>query len=264
EASDCATDVGAAAQPPLPRVRILLQALSECAGCEEDQRLDRCLVESQLGRDFPIGEALPFPQQDGAALVLRHLLEHVLQTDELVAHRLVATRDDFLENLEVVRRLDPAAPPRRAAAREAHVVGDLEEPGGLELGDDAPRQAAECVHERRLDGVLRLLARAELVQAVAEDLDGVPLVELARRVRARSGFSLDARCSTYGRDCGHPVLLLLRIRTLRPGASVERVSAGDGRATTLHRGSLRPERAWRRAPGAAARTGPRARAAGSG
>jgi hypothetical protein len=157
DASDCAADVGAATQPPLPRVGILLQALSESTTCAEDQRLDRSLGEPQLGRDFSIGEALPFPQQDGSALVLRHLLEDVLQADELVADRL-ATGDDLLENLEVVRRLDLAAPPGRAAAREAHVVGDLEEPGGLELGHDAARETAEGVHERRLDGVLRLLA----------------------------------------------------------------------------------------------------------
>src|SRR5207245_3751531 len=109
---------------PLPRVRILLQALSESATCAEDQRLDCSLAEAKLGRDFSIGESLPLPQENGAALVFGHLLEHVLQTDELVADGLVATGDDFLEDLVVSRRLQPAAPPRALTGREAHVAGD--------------------------------------------------------------------------------------------------------------------------------------------
>ena len=68
----------------------------------------------------------------------------------------------------------------RAAAREADVVGDLEEPRRLELGHDPALDAAERVQERALDGVLGLLAGAELVQAVAEDL----VARTARRARA--------------------------------------------------------------------------------
>ncbi len=201
-ASDCATDVGAAAQPPLPRVSVLLQALSERATCAEDQRLDRSLREPELGRDFAIGESLPLPQKNRAPLVLGHLLEHVLERDQLVRD-LLASGNDLLEHLEVVRRLDLASTPGGASAREAHVVGDLEQPGRLELGDDSPREAAEGVHEGRLDGVLRLLARPELVQAVAVDLCGVALVEIARRICARSDRPLDAGRTAYGRDCGH-------------------------------------------------------------
>ena len=87
----------------------------------------------------------------------------------------------LLDDLEVGRRLDAAAAPRRAAARQADVVGDLEEPRRLELGHDAALDAAERVQERALHRVLGLLARAELVQAVAEDLVRVLLVERARR-----------------------------------------------------------------------------------
>src|SRR4029079_12490967 len=66
------------------------------------------------------------------------------------------------------------------------------------------RQPAECIHERRLDGVLRLLTRTELVQAVAEDLCRVALVQVSGRVGSASDRSLDAGCTTYGRDCGQP------------------------------------------------------------
>ena len=232
--SDCATDVGAAAQPSLPRVRVLLQALSERATCAEDQRLDRGLRKPELGRDLAVRESLPLTQKNRAPLILGHLLEHVLQPDQLVGD-VLAPRNDLLQNLEVVRRLDLPAAPGGAPAREAHVVRDLEEPGGLELGDDPALQTAEGVHERRLEGVLGLLARAQLVQAVAVDLGGVLLVEPARRIRAGRDRSLDASGTTYGRDCGHcpPDC---GYEPSHPDAPVERMSAGRGRATALLRG----------------------------
>ena len=62
--------------------------------------------------------------------------------------------------------------------------------------------AAEGVQERALDRVLGLLARAELVQAVAEDLVRVLLVERARHVRLGGKRPFDAAGTTYGRNCG--------------------------------------------------------------
>ena len=83
------------------------------------------------------------------------------------------------------------------------MLGDLVEPGRLELRDDAALECAEGVQERRLDGVLGLLARAELVEAVAEDLSGVALVEIACSIGPWGERSLDAGCPTYGWFCGH-------------------------------------------------------------
>src|SRR5439155_8771903 len=134
----------------LPRVRVLLQALSQSAASAEDQGLYGGLRETQLVGDLAVRQPLPLPQQDGAPLVLRHLLEDVLQANQLVRD-VLAAGDDLLQYLEVVRRLDLAAAPGRPPAREANVVRDLEQPGGLELGDDAALQAAERVHERCLD-----------------------------------------------------------------------------------------------------------------
>src|SRR6266566_6111711 len=190
------------AQPSLPRVCVLLQALSERTTCAEDQRLDRGRGEPNLGRVLAVCEPLPLPQKNRAPLVLRHLLEDILQADQLVGD-LFTSGDDFLEHLEVVRCLDLATAPRGAPPREAHVVRDLEQPGGFELGDDPTREPAEGIHERRLDGVLRLLARAELVEAVAEDLSGVALIEVACSIGPGSERSLDAGCPTYGWFCGH-------------------------------------------------------------
>ena len=119
-------------------------------------------------------------------------------------------------HLEVGRRLDAAPPPRRAASRETDVVGDLEEPGRLELGHDAALDPTEGVQERALNGVLGLLARAELVQAEAEDLIRVPLVERARRVRLGGKWPLDAARTTYGRNCGQMSLPGGRRGKLRP------------------------------------------------
>ena len=69
---------------------------------------------------------------------------------------------------------------------------DLEQPRRLELRNDAALQAAERVHERRLHRVLGLFPRAELVHAVPEDLSGVALVQIARRLGAANGRTLDA------------------------------------------------------------------------
>src|SRR4029450_2689504 len=104
--------------------------------------------------------------------------------DQLVA---LAARagHDLLDHLEVARALDPTAAPGRAAARKADVLGDLEQPRRLGLRHDAPAGRAERVHERRLDGVLRLLARAQLMEAVAEDLRRVALVEAFGRSSLR-------------------------------------------------------------------------------
>src|SRR2546428_13212504 len=115
---------------------------------------DGCLVNPNRGITLAYWYPLPLPQKNRAPLVLRHLLEDVLQADQLVTD-LLASRDDFLEHLEVVRCLDLAAAPGGAPAREAHVVRDLEQPGGFELGDDPARRPPEGVHERLLDAVLR-------------------------------------------------------------------------------------------------------------
>src|SRR6266567_1654821 len=95
---DCTTDVGAATQPFLPRVCVLLQALSERTTCAEDQCLDGSLSKPKLRRDLAVCEPLTLPQKDCAPLVLRHRLEDVLQADQLVGD-LLAPGDDFLEDL---------------------------------------------------------------------------------------------------------------------------------------------------------------------
>src|SRR5207245_5289848 len=179
--------------------------------------------ELQLLGNLAIGEPLPLAQQDRAALVLRHRLERVLEPDQLVRAPVVLRRDDLLQHLEVVRALDPAATPRGAAARKADVLGDLEQPRLLGFGHDAPLQAAEGVHERRLDGVLRLLARAQLVDAVVVDLPRVALVERTRGVRlgCDNGPGLDSGCTTSVGYCGPCLLPPGRGRT-------EAVSVCDG------------------------------------
>ena len=117
-ASDRAAHVSATAQPLLPRVRVLLQALSQSAASAEDQGLYGGLRETQLVGDLAVRQSLPLAQQDGAPLFLRHFLEDVLQADELVRDSLLAGRHNLLQHLEVVRRLDLAAAPGRTPARK--------------------------------------------------------------------------------------------------------------------------------------------------
>ena len=157
----------------------------------KDQRLDSRLRHVELSGDLAVRQSLPLAEQDRAALRLGHRLQGVLQPDELVA-ALLTRRYDLLQHLEVVRRLDPPAPTRRPPPRQTDVVRDLEEPCGFDLRHDPATQRAECVHERRLNGVLSLFARAEVMQAIAEDLPGEAFVEVARRVRLGCGRLLDA------------------------------------------------------------------------
>src|SRR5207248_1944203 len=92
-----------------------------------------------------------------------------------------------LHRLEIAGRLYPAPARRGALARQADVLGDLVEPRRLELRVDAALDPAERVQEGRLRCVLGLFAAAQLMQAVRVDLARVPLVEIACRIRFRSG-----------------------------------------------------------------------------
>src|SRR6185312_10048360 len=58
-ASDRATYVSTATQPLLPRVRVLLQALSESAASAEDEGLYGGLRETQLVGDLAVRQPLP-------------------------------------------------------------------------------------------------------------------------------------------------------------------------------------------------------------
>src|SRR5438093_12778539 len=75
------------------------------------------------------------------------------------------------------------------------------------------------------------------MEAVAVDLSGVALVEIACGIGARSEGSLDAGCPTYRWFCGH-LSSCCGSERFRPEALVDRVSAALGSGTTLERGSL--------------------------
>ena len=64
---------------------------------------------------------------------------------------------------------------------------DREQPRELGLGRDAALQRTMRVQERRLERVLGLVARAELVDAEPEDLSRVALVEILGRVGLAGG-----------------------------------------------------------------------------
>ena len=198
QAGEDVAEIERACDPALPRRRRLLQPAGQRAPGPEDQRLDGSLRELELCRDLAIRQPLPLAEEDRAPLRLRQLLEHVLEPDQLVG-TMRGRRSKLLDDLEVGRRFDPAAPPGGAAAREADVVRDLEEPGRLDLRHDAALDAAERVQEGGLHRVLGLLTGAELVQAVPEDLVGVLLVERARRVGFRRRGPFDPACTTYRR-----------------------------------------------------------------
>src|SRR5207245_5921865 len=141
--------IGAPADPAARRLVVRLErleSLGERAARAEDQRLHRSLAQLHLLGDLAVGETLPLAQEDGAALALRHLLEDALEADEFVA-LVLARGDNVLQDLEVARRLDPPAPERRAVPGETDVLGDLEQPRGLGLGDDPALERTERVQE---------------------------------------------------------------------------------------------------------------------
>jgi hypothetical protein len=168
------------------RLRLLGEAGGQGATCPEEEGLDGGLREAELLGDLLVGEALPLAEEQRAPLLLGHLAERLGQPDQLVRVRL-ARGEDVLDRIEIARRLDAAAPRGGALAGQADVLRDLVQPRRLELRVDAALVAAEGVQERRLDRVLRLLPVPELVEAVREDLAGIALVEVPRRIRFGRG-----------------------------------------------------------------------------
>src|SRR5205823_14816630 len=98
-------------------------------------------------------------------------------------------------------RLEPAAAEGRAAPREADVARDRDEPGRLGMGDDAPLERTEGVQERRLEGILGVLAVAEAIEAERVDLLGVALEQPLRVVSRRPPGVICSR-SSQGRVAG--------------------------------------------------------------
>ena len=112
---------------------------------------------------------MPLAHQQRAAQVGRHVGECVIEAEQLVGVRRVR-RGALSEQIQIGRGLHTRAAGRAEPARQAHVVRDLVEPGSLELGDDTLSERRAYPQERVLDGVLGLLARTQLADAVPQDL----------------------------------------------------------------------------------------------
>lgn len=97
-------------------------------------------------------------------------LERAGEPEELVAVPL-GRRDDVSEHVEVARGLDAGAPHARARARQADVLGDLEQPRERRIGAHAGVHRPPGVQVRGLERVLRVLRRAQASQA--EPVDSV-------------------------------------------------------------------------------------------
>ena len=181
---------------------VRVEGLGEVSTRAEDQRLRRRVGDIERLGDLGVAEALPLAEQDRAPEVLRHRGERIVETEELVVRVGHAPGQALLELLQVGRRLEASAPGLAEPAREADVVGDLVEPGRLELGDDAFLESAIDAQERVLDRVLGVFARAQLPLTVALDLRAVLLVQpgcfrVGAR-RARRGNLLDCQLASPG------------------------------------------------------------------
>ena len=164
---------------PLARHRLVLEALGEGSPRTEDQRLDRRARQAELLGDLAVGAAAPLAEDERAALQVGHVVERLVEPDELVA-RAVSPGSDLLQDLRVAQDLVVAPASARAGAAPAGVLGDREEPVGLEARHDAPLEGAQDEQEGRLRRVLGLFATAELVEAVTVDPVVVALVEGGR------------------------------------------------------------------------------------
>ena len=176
---------------PALRLGRLLEPARERAPRAEDQRLDGGLRELELLGDLAVGEPC-----HSRSRIARRWFSGICSRTSCRPISSSARRDGAgVSSSTTSKSVGDSIRPRRqrrAAAREADVVRDLEEPRRLELRHDAALDPAERVQEGALDGVLGLLARAELVQAVAEDLVRVLLVERAREVRLGRRRPFDA------------------------------------------------------------------------
>ena len=183
------------------RRRALVEQLGEGAAATEDQRLGVRERDVEPLRDLGVGEPAPVAQQHRPALQLRQARKRVLEADQLVTATLA--RGGPLEIDGIADELEPPAPSHRLAAREADVARDPEQPGELDGGDDAAAEPTDGVEERRLDGVLGVLAAPELREAVGEDLGRVDLEERAGEpCVGRERQRLEACGTTGGADCG--------------------------------------------------------------
>src|SRR5439155_5695566 len=152
---------------PGPSARAV-ELARERAPRAEEQRLDSAFGQAELLRDLAVREALPLAEEDRPLLVRRQLGERVGETRQLVVRPLRRGREPR-HPVRVLHELPLVAAPGRALPLAADVLGDLEQPGRLRPRHDALAQPAEGVHERVLDGVLRLLAARQPAEAVAED-----------------------------------------------------------------------------------------------
>ena len=174
------------------------------------ERLDRGLREAELEGDLGVVEPLPLAENERVALPVRQAVKRSRQIHELFG--LALGRGDRV--VERRLRLEPAAAEGRAAPREADVARDREQPGRLRIRDDAALERAEGVQERRLEGVLRVLAIAQTTQAERVDLLGVALKKLLRVVSRRPPRCHLARVFPSGRFPGEARTAILT-RALR-------------------------------------------------
>ena len=156
-----------------------LEAAGEGPPRAEDQRFHRRLAELELLGDLLVGEAAPLAEEDRLALELAQVAEGGLERESVLTLGRRCRRHR-LELLGVLDELEPAAAAVRVPGREADVVGDLQEPGDLGLGDDATLEPAAGVEKGRLECVLGLLLRVKPTAAVRQHALAVALVETLR------------------------------------------------------------------------------------
>ena len=143
--------------------------LREGAPSAEQQRLDCGDRYAELRTDLRVRQSLPLTQQQSTPLALGNPRQGAGELADREIFLAFGARDDILEQIQVAHLLDAAATPRRRPAVAADVLRDLEEPRQLELRHDASAKSLLRVQEGLLDGVLRILPRAEQAQAIAED-----------------------------------------------------------------------------------------------
>jgi hypothetical protein len=72
----------------------------------KDQRFHGRLRDTELVCDLRVGQPFPFPEQERPAQVGRHLLQRILQADQLVVLPL-GGGDSLVHLVEVCRVLEP-------------------------------------------------------------------------------------------------------------------------------------------------------------
>ena len=167
----------------------MLEPRRQVAARTEEECLDGSEAQPELLGDLRVRETLPLTQEDAPTLALGKMREPLSKRRELFAPLVAGRRwrGDVVHIFDLLG--DGGTTAARPSSAPADIERDLEQPRELELRLDTALQRPQDVDERRLRGVLRLLAVAKAAVAEREDALAVLLVQILGQLDGLGGTS---------------------------------------------------------------------------